>query len=134
MSSVDKVIEELYPEYASRKNTKNKPAAAKGPKKEPEAQPMKPTKARPEPGKVKTVKTAKTVKAVKAEKQASLPDPMPPPPKLAKRRRVKDAGSLKSMYTLSVVGSISLGGYPLQPGEKLVLVKLTPIHMAKGAL
>lgn len=128
MSSVDKVIEELYPEYASRKKPKNKPAAAKGPKKEPEAQPMKPTKARPEPSK------AKTVKAVKAEKQASLPDPMPPPPKLAKRRRVKDAGSLKSMYTLSVVGSINLGGYPLQPGEKLVLVKLTPIHMAKGAL
>ena len=131
MSSVDKVIEELYPEYASRKKTKNKPAAAKGPKKEPEAQPMKPTKARPEPNKVKTVKT---VKAVKAEKQASLPDPMPPPPKLAKRRRAKDAGSLKSMYTMSVVGSISLGGYPLQPGEKLVLVKLTPIHMTRGAL
>lgn len=131
MSSVDKVIEELYPEYASRKKTKNKPAAAKGPKKEPEVQPMKPTKARPEPSKVKTVRA---VRAVKAEKQASLPDPMPPPPKLAKRRRAKDAGSLKSMYTLSVVGSISLGGYPLQPGEKLVLVKLTPIHMAKGAI
>lgn len=128
MSSVDKVIEELYPEYASRKKAKNKPAAAKGPKKEPEAQPMKPMKDRPEPRKVKSVKT------VKAERQASLPDPMPPPPKLAKRRRAKDAGSLRSMYTMSVVGSIVLGGYQLQPGEKLVLVKLTPIHMTKGAL
>ena len=43
-------------------------------------------------------------------------------------------GTGPGMYTMSVVGVIKVNGYPLQPGEKLVVAKLTPINVVKGAI
>ena len=59
--------------------------------------------------------------------------------KVIKRRRrtkaeIQAAPSQQNMYTMSVVGAATLADYPLQPGEKLVIAKLTPIHVVKGAL
>lgn len=77
----------------------------------------------------------------KAEPAAPAPAEAPAKPEVAttpetkperKRRRrpaePKTEGILDAnMYSIALVGGVVMPGYPLHPGEKLVIAKLTPL-------
>ena len=72
-----------------------------------------------------------------AEAPAKPEDATTPEAKPERKRRRKPAepkteGILDSnMYSIALVGGIVMPGYPLNPGEKLVIAKLTPLVIEK---
>jgi hypothetical protein len=116
MSGLERVMEELYPGYSKRKEK---------------------AKAKTERKKAEEDKTMENDYKESAEEQVVKPDAEPP----RRKRRVmkprkatehKTEGLLSNnMYTLSIVGTIGMEGYNLNPGEKLVIAKLTPIPITK---
>ena len=112
MSNIERVMEELYPGYSTRIEKRKEKVEHKKPKEE---EPME----------------------EKVEEPVVKPDAEPP----KRKRRVikprkpaepKQEGLLSNnMYTMAIVGTIGMEGYPLNPGEKLVIAKLTPIPITK---
>ena len=136
MKNIDSIMEELHPGWAERK----KKAAATRQQKETKEQEKEPEMTRhrfvenedatrgetASPDGNETIEQACGKIATACEK-------------VIKRRRrtkaeIQAAPAQQNMYTMSVVGAATLADYPLQPGEKLVIAKLTPIHVVKGAI
>ena len=111
MSGLEKVMEELYPGYTSRK----------------------------EKAKVKVENSKEQDKqegSVMTEKeQANEAVPVKRKRRVMKPRKAKEEKSegllSNNMYTMAIVGTIGMEGYPLNQGEKLVIAKLTPIPITK---
>jgi hypothetical protein len=112
MSNIERVMEELYPGYSTR-IVKHKEKVEH--KKQKEEEPME----------------------EKVEKSVVKPDAEPPKRKrrVMKPRKAaepKSEGLLSNnMYSIALVGTIGMEGYNLNPGEKLVIAKLTPIPITK---
>jgi hypothetical protein len=104
MNGVDRVMEELCPGYAERKSRKPKAAEEAAPEEKPQ------------------------------EGQAPADGPKPRKRRARTVKRESEGLAASQMFNMTIVGSIGLAGFPLQPGEKLVIAKLTPINVVKDAL
>lgn len=140
MKNIDSIMEELHPGWVERK----KRAAGARQQKETKEQEKEPEMTRHRFVENEDANSAETTTPDGKEtieqacgKIATACE------KVIKRRRrtkaeiqaaTKAAPAQQNMYTMSVVGAATLADYPLQPGEKLVIAKLTPIHVVKGAL
>ena len=136
MSVVD-VMEEMYPGRVRRRRIRNsvKPETAENP-----AEPVEPVKAASSGKPSKPAKPAKTVKPAKQPRtadadvgsdssnieQMELQLDMPPVEKKRRRPRPeKPDGTIR--YTMAIVGAMHMDGVRLDPGERLVVVRLTPV-------
>lgn len=114
MSNLEKVMEELYPGYSTRKSEKVKVKVEhmkteEEPKMEEKKEEVSPVK--------------REVEQIKRRRRVMKP---------RKPAEPKQEGLLSNnMYTMAIVGTIGMEGYPLNPGEKLVIAKLTPIPITK---
>lgn len=136
MKNIDSIMEELHPGWAERK----KRAAGARQQKETKEQEKEPEMTRHRFVENEDANSAETTSTDGKEtieqacgKIATACE------KVIKRRRrtkaeIQAEPAKQNMYTMSVVGAATLADYPLQPGEKLVIAKLTPIHVVKGAL
>ena len=135
MSGVD-VMEEMYPGRVRRRRSRNsvKPETAEKP-----AEPVEPVKAASSGKPSKPAKPAKTIKPAKPRtadadvgsdssniEQMELQLDMPPVEKKRRRPRPeKPDGTIR--YTMAIVGAMHMDGVRLDPGERLVVVRLTPV-------
>lgn len=84
-------------------------------------EPVKPKRKRRTKLEMEQARALEASKAGTSEKASKVQIETPPLPQLE--------GA--NMFTVTVVGGVGLPGYPLKKGEKLAIVKLTPIAISK---
>lgn len=133
MSVID-AIEEMYPGIKERRRLRRaakaeKPEKPENPEKEVQAKPAKTGKSG-EPEKPKGTADAAggdSPRAEQMELQLGIPPAVKKP---ARKRSSRTAGRTPegdTRYTMSIVGAVFMDNVRLGPGERLVVVKLTPV-------